>query len=137
MNTPLATLAIAEFHQRKASVDAAVKAGRYRRGEGERLLGLWLAIALEAGAPPGECAAVIGFWQDDCGYSDGMARHILLRDAPPRAAWEAELARARAAAGAKARAHPTEITLQLRHAALDCLAIYLGVGPEQPLKEAA
>jgi len=130
--TALARLALAELHQRKASVDSAVAAGFYPREQGERLLRCWLSIALAAGARPGDCSTLVGMWVEETGLDDRHARVVLLDEGPPRGTWLAELARARDAAGTKARAHPTDMKLSLRHHALDSLCIYLGGPPEAP-----
>lgn len=147
--TALSRLALAELHQRKASVDSAVAAGFYAREQGERLLRCWLSIALAAGARPGDCSALVGMWVEDAGLDDRHARIVLLDEGPPRRTWLAELARARDAAGAKARAascstavgqkepHPTDMKLSLRHHALDSLCIYLGGPPEAPAQKAS
>lgn len=135
--TTLARLALAELHQRKASVDAAVNAGTYPREKGEQLLRCWLSIALAAGARPGECSSLLGMWAEDAGLDDRHARLVLLDDGPPRTEWLAELARARDAAGSKARANPTDMKLSLRHHALDSLCIYLGGRPEHAQKQDA
>lgn len=129
--TALANIALAELHQRKASVDSAVATGRYPRNKGERLIRCWLSIALAAGARPGECSALLGVWAEEVGLDDRHASIVLLDEGPPRAEWIAELARARDAAGEKARAHPTDHKLSLRHHALDSLCIYLGGPAEQ------
>lgn len=128
--TVLAPLALAELHQRKASVDSAVAAGFYPRDKAERLLRCWLSIALAAGADPGDCSALLGIWAEEHGFDSRLARIVLLDDGPPREEWLAELARARDAAGNKARAHPTDLKLSARHHALDSLCIYLG-GPSE------
>lgn len=128
--TALAPLALAELHQRKASVDSAVAAGIYPRDQGERLLRCWLSIALAAGADPGDCSALLGMWAEEHGFDARHARIVLLDEGPPREQWLAELARARDAAGTKARAHPTDMQLSARHHALDSLCIYLGGRPE-------
>lgn len=128
--TALARLALAELHQRKASVDAAVNAGTYPREKGEQLLRCWLSIALAAGARPGECSSLLGMWAEDAGLDERHARLVLLDDGPPCTAWLGELARARDAAGGNARTHPTDLKLSLRHHALDSLCIYLGGPPE-------
>lgn len=128
--TALAPLALAELHQRKASVDSAVAAGIYPRDQGERLLRCWLSIALAAGAEPADCSALLGMWTEEHGFDARHARIVLLDEGPPREQWLAELARARDAAGTKARAHPTDMQLSARHHALDSLCIYLGGRPE-------
>lgn len=124
----LANIALAEFQQRKASIDAAVRVNRFDRDEGERLLACWLSIALAAGARPGECGPEVDRWQGK--LADQYARFILLHDGPPRADWQAELTRARDAAAKKARAHPTDDQLGARHHNLDSLCIYLGCASE-------
>lgn len=133
--TALANLALAELHQRKASVDSAVAAGFYPREKGERLLRCWLSIALAAGAEPGDCSALLGMWAEEIGLDAKHARIVLLDEGPARSEWLAELARARDAAGAKARSHPTDMQLSVRHHALDSLCIYLGGPPEAPAEQ--
>lgn len=140
--TALAPLALAELHQRKASVDSAVAAGIYPRDQGERLLRCWLSIALAAGADPCDCSALLGMWAEEHGFDARHARLVLLDEGPPREQWLAELARARDAAGNKARrascsaavgrkeTGPTDMQLSARHHALDSLCIYLGGRPE-------
>ena len=130
--SPLASIGLEEFRRRKASVDRAVAARRYRREDGEQLLTRWATIALAAGAAPREISAVHEAWQEDAGLSDVYARHILLEQGPSHAEYIAELARARDAAGEKARANPAEHDLSVRHHALDSLCIYLGGPSEQP-----
>lgn len=138
MTNSLATLAVAEFHRRKASIDEAVAAHRFPRAQGEANLRLWLAIALTAGARPRDCGALFEHWQEECEYSDAIARVILLEDGPSREEWHAELARARDAASSKARARPTDRSAQERSLTLQCLAIALGVSAEaHAMKEAA
>lgn len=122
----LANIALAEFQQRKASIDAAVRVNRFDRDEGERLLACWLSIALAAGARPGECSTLLADWQREKGLGDAQARSMLLALGPDRADWTAELTRARDAAAKKARAHPTDDQLGARHHNLDSLCIYLG-----------
>ena len=134
----MARLAADEYRRRKASVDAAVAEGRFDRGQGEKLLRVWLSIALTTGARPADCDALLGYWQEERKLSDVYARHILLEQGPRRGVWQAELTRARNAAGAKARAAAQELgwkegktlDLSLRHHALDSLAIHLGCPPE-------
>ena len=128
--TTLADLALAEFHQRQASIDAAVHANRYARADGEKKLACWLAIALSAGARPGECTAILADWQADRGHDDATARAVLLSGGPPKAEWSLELTRARDAAARKARAHPTDDRLCARHWQLESLCIYLGCEAE-------
>ena len=128
--TALSNLALGEFHQRKASIDAAVRANRYSRQDGERSLACWLAIALAAGVRPGECTAILADWQADHGYDDATARAVLLSGGPPREEWSAELTRARDRAASKARQHPTDDRLNARHWQLESLCIYLGCPPE-------
>ncbi|MBX7496794.1 hypothetical protein K3172_13085 [Qipengyuania sp. 6B39] len=127
----LTRIALAELHQRKASVDEAVRMRRFDREAGERLLACWLSIALAAGAAPRECFALVEHWQEDNEYSDSAARAVLLSDGPRRHEYLAELARARNLAAGKARANPTNRALQTRHADLECLAILLGA-PSEP-----
>ena len=134
----LARLAADEYRRRKASVDAAVAEGRFDRGQGEKLLRVWLSIALTTGARPADCDALLGYWQEERKLSDVYARHILLEQGPRRTVWQAELTRARNAAGIKARNAAQELgweerrtlDLSLRHHALDSLAIHLGCPPE-------
>ena len=151
--TILARLAADEYRRRKASVDAAVAEGRFDRGQGEKLLRVWLSIALTTGARPADCDALLGYWQEERKLSDVYARHILLEQGPRRTVWQAELTRARNAAGTKARNAAQELggegsednpassseavgrkqralDLSLRHHALDSLAIHLGCPPE-------
>ena len=135
--SPLANLAAAEFLRRKASIDQAVAANRYPRAQGERVLANWLAIALSAGARPAQCGPLLEHWQAERQINDCTARHILLEQGPPSAQWQAELARARDTAAAKARAHPTNRQTQERHLAMECLAIHLGLPAEEPLDKAA
>ncbi|MBX7459526.1 hypothetical protein [Qipengyuania huizhouensis] len=139
----LARLAADEYRRRKASVDAAVADRRFDRAEGEKLLRCWLSIALTAGARPADCDALLGYWQEERKLTDVYARYILLEQGPKRKVWQAELTRARDAAGGKARAAAEDIgwedrrtlDLSLRHHALDSLAIYLGCPSEFPIEE--
>ena len=128
--TALANVALAELHQRTASTHAAVHAGRMRRVDGERFLRCWLSIALAAGARPGECSALLGNWVEETALDERHARIVLLDNGPPKTEWLAELTRARDHAGGKARARHTDMTLSVRHHALDSLCIYLG-GPSE------
>lgn len=131
MTAPLASLAIQEFERRKASVDQAVARHAWSRADGEAMLANWAAIAMACGAAPREVSAIHEAWQEDMGLTDVYARMILLEEGPSHATYTAELARARAAAGEKARANPTNTQLQARHLGLDCLAIYLGLPAEE------
>lgn len=133
-----AQLALAEFRRRKASIDAAVREGRFSRAQGEANLACWLSIALTAGVPPRECTDLLAHWQAERAVGDVMARHIILWEGPPEAEWQAELARACRKAEAKMRANPGEPDALRHHLTLQCLAAHLGLlADPEPQRKAA
>lgn len=118
--SPLARIAMEEFTTRRQALQQAARSGRRPASSCENMARCWLAIAFAAGARPPEAD---GFF---------FADHIA-----DRADWQAELARARDAAVAKALAHPTDREFSARAMWLSSLALHLGIAfPQQQMEPA-
>ena len=126
----LASIALVEFNRRKASIDAAVNAGRFPRERGEALLACWLTIGLLCGAPPSAFGSMAQRWLAQERMPENVAARWLIEDGPIQSQWQAELERARNEAGRKARARHGDAALSERWRCLDALAIYLGCADE-------
>ncbi|WP_375290378.1 hypothetical protein [Qipengyuania sp.] len=133
--TSCATVAAQEYRRRKASIDAAVAAGRFARVDGERVLANWLAIALSAGATPEQCGGAPHAWQQEIGLADIFARHVLLQEGPAAHVWHAELARARDKAREKLHARPGDADAIRRYLTLQNLSDWLLPGPPSSSEE--
>jgi hypothetical protein len=130
--TQLARIAAAAFADRQAEAARLVRNGGMLRGEAERRLAPWLAIACLAGADLPELDEALADLREKdpdnvWTFSDGQARALLASDICPRARWVPLLAKARDAALRRAEAvahtqHPDRDTLMATARALRGLA---------------
>lgn len=137
--TQLARIAAAAFADRQAEASRLVRNGGMLRGEADRRLAPWLAIACLAGADLPELEEPLADLRekdpdDVWTFSDAQARALLASDICPRARWAPLLAKARDAALRRAEAvahtqHPDRDTLMATARALRGLADGLSHDP--------
>jgi hypothetical protein len=135
----LARIAAAAFADRQAEAARLVRNGGMLRGEAERRLAPWLAIACLAGADLPELDEALAELRekdpdDVWTFSDAQARALLASDICPRARWVPLLAKARDAALRRAETvahtqHPDRDTLMATARALRGLADGLSHDP--------
>lgn len=144
--TQMARIAAAAFADRQAEASRLVRGGGMLRGEADRRLAPWLAIACLAGADLPELEEPLADLRsksahaepdeadDVWTFSDAQARALLASDICPRARWVPLLAKARDAALRRAEAvahtqHPDRDTLMATARALRGLADGLSHDP--------